>query len=165
MNKIISRVKELFLEILPAFIFFLVMFHLLLVGRVVILKRYGIPAESSAIAFVSAFIVAKVVLIANRIPFLNSYPGKPLIYNVILKTVVFSVLTMIFMLIEELVRLSGKMGGPANACSHMLEGFTWSYFLLREAWIFVLVLLYCAGAELTRVVGARRVREIFFGKA
>lgn len=149
---------------LPAFIFFLIMFGLLLIGRAVILKRYGIPTESAAVAIVSALIIAKVVLVANRIPFLNLYPKKPLIYNVLLKTVVFSILTMLFMFVEELVRLAGKQGGFAPAWAHMTDGFLWSYFLLREAWIFVLVLLYCAGAELARVIGAAKVREIFLGK-
>lgn len=164
MNKILNKIKELYLEMLPAFIFFLVMFHLLILGRRIILKRYGIPAESSAIAVISALIVAKVVLVANRIPFLNLYPKKPLIYNVILKTGVFGILTMIFMFVEEFVRLAGRVGGFSPAWAHMTDDFSWPYFLLREAWIFVLVLLYCAGAELARVIGTAKVREIFFGK-
>jgi len=164
LNKILNKARELFLEILPAFIFFLIMFHLLLVTRALILKHYGIASRSSAIAFISALIVAKVVLVANRIPFLNLYPRKPLIYNVALKTIVFSVFTMWFMLIEELVRLSRKGGGFAAAWERMTSDFTWPYFFAREAWIFVLIMLYCAGAELTRVIGKEKVMEIFFGR-
>lgn len=164
MNSIAKKIKEIFFEMLPAFIFFLIMFHLLLVTRAMILKHYGIATQSSAIAVVAALIVAKVVLIANRIPFLNLYPKRPLIYNVILKTVVFSFATMVFMLVEELARVSRKGGGFPAAWEHMTGDFVWSLFFLREAWIFVLILLYCAGSELTRIVGREKVREIFFGR-
>ena len=163
MAKIFHKIKELFLEVLPAFIFFLIMFHLLLVTKALLLKHYGIASESSAIAAISALIVAKVVLIANRIPFLNLYPRKPLIYNVVLKTMVFSIFVMLFMFVEELARLARKDGGFAAAWANISGDFSWSYFVVREAWIFVLIMLYCAGAELTRVVGKEKVTEIFFG--
>jgi hypothetical protein len=81
---IFRKIKELFLEILPAFVFFLVMFYMLLITKEIVLKRHGLPAGSSALAVVGALIVAKVVLVANRIPFLNLYPKKPLIYDVAL---------------------------------------------------------------------------------
>lgn len=164
MNKILVRIKDLFLEVLPAFIFFLVMFNLLFLTRDLVLQRHGIPVTSaSAIAVISALIVAKVVLIANRIPFLNMYPQKPLIYSVVLKTIVFSLFTMLFMTLEELLRLSRQHGGFAPAWESLTGEFSWTVFFLRQAWVFVLILLYCAGAELTKVVGREKVREIFLG--
>lgn len=164
MSKILNKIKELFLEMLPPFIFFLIMFHLLLITRALILQHHGIATRSSAIAVVSALIVAKVVLIANRIPFLNLYPKKPLIHNVVLKTVVFSIFTMLFMTIEELVRLARTDGGFSAAWGKITSDFTWPYFFVREAWIFILILLYCAGSELTRAIGKEKVAEIFFGR-
>lgn len=163
MNKILHKIKELFLEILPAFVFFLIMFHLLLVTRAFILRQHGIATRSRAIAVVSALIVAKVVLIANRIPVLNLYPKKPLIYNVALKTVVFSVFTMLFIMVEDFVHAARTGSGFAAAWSRLTGDFSWTGFFLRQTWIFVLILLYCAGSELTRVIGKERVREIFFG--
>jgi hypothetical protein len=164
MNKILNKAKELFLELLPPFIFFFIMFYLLLFTKELILKHYGIPTQSSAIAVISALIVAKVVLIANRIPFLNLYPKKPLIYNVVFKTIVFSLFTILFMLIEEFARLARVNGGCAAAWDKMTGDFTLSLFLARQAWTFVLILLYCAGAELARVIGKDKVAEIFFGR-
>lgn len=166
MSKVINKVKELFFEMLPAFIFFLIMFHLLIISRVIILQHYGVETAgySLAVAVVSALIVAKVVLVANRIPFLNLYPKKPLIHNVVLKTVVFSFFTMLFMVIEELVRLSRKNGGFDAAWQRFTDDFSWPYFLAREAWIFVLILLYVTGAELARVIGREKVIEILLGR-
>jgi hypothetical protein len=164
MKKVLNKIKELFLEMLPAFVFFLIMFHLLLITRALILQHHGIASRASTVAVISALIVAKVVLIANRIPFLNLYPKKPLIHNVVLKTIVFSIFTMLFMTLEELLRLSRTNGGFPAAWGKMTSDFAWPFFFLREAWIFILILLYCAGAELTRVIGKDKVREIFFGR-
>lgn len=164
MNKILNKARELFLEMLPPFVFFFIMFYLLLFTKALILKHYGIPTQSSAIAVISALIVAKVVLIANRIPFLNLYPKKPLIYNVVIKTIVFSIFTILFMLIEEFARLARMNGGCAAGWDKMKSDFTPALFLARQAWTFVLILLYCAGAELARVIGKDKVAEIFFGR-
>jgi hypothetical protein len=163
-NKILNKTKELLLEILPAFAFFLIMFYLLLVTKALILKHYGIATQSSAIAVISALIAAKVVLIANRIPLLNIYPRKPLIYNVVFKTIVFSIFTILFMLVEEFARLARTNGGCAAAWDKMTGDFTLPLFLARQAWTFILILLYCAGAELTRVIGKDKVMEIFLGR-
>jgi hypothetical protein len=164
LNKAAKKAKEIFFEILPPFIFFFIIFTLMFVSKELILKRYGIATQSSTMAVVAALIVAKVVLITDRIPFLNLYPRKPLIYNVVLKTVVFSIATMILMSIEEMFRLSRTDGGFPAAWEQMTGDFAWSYFFLRQAWVFMFILLYCAGAELTRVIGREKVREIFLGK-
>jgi hypothetical protein len=164
MNKILNKARELFLEVLPTFIFFLIMFHLLLITRALILQQHGIATNSRAVAVISALVVAKIVLIANRIPFLNLYPRRPLIYNVMLKTIVFSTFTMLFIVIEDFLHMARTSHGFAAAWSRLTDDFTWATFFIRQTWIFVLILLYCAGAELTRVVGKDKVREIFFGR-
>ena len=164
MNKILNKTRELFLEMVPTFIFFLIMFHLLLITRALILQQHGIATNSRAIAVISALVVAKIVLIANRIPFLNLYPKKPLIYNVILKTIVFSVFTMLFIVVEDFLHMARTGLGFAVAWDKLTDDFTWTTFFIRQTWIFVLILLYCAGAELTRVIGKDKVTEIFFGR-
>lgn len=164
MNKVFGHIKKLYLEMLPPFVFFLVMFLLLSVSRAVSAGQHVMGVVVFAAAVVGALIAAKVVLIANRLPFLNLYPRKPLIYSILAKTVIFSIGMLLFTVVEEMLRLSRKTGGLGPAWEHLVMNFTWSMFLLREMWQFVLVLFYCAGSELTRVVGREKVREIFFGR-
>jgi len=163
MNKVIAHVKKAFLRILPALFYFLIMFYILMISRAVTLKQYGITVPMSTAALIGALIFAKVVLVTDRIPFLNLYPKKPLIYNVTLKTTVFGSATLVFLLAEELVRFARKNGGFENAWHHMSVNFVWPAFLVRAMWVFVLVLFYCAWSELTNVLGAHKVKEIFFG--
>jgi hypothetical protein len=164
MNKVLNRIKDLFLEVLPAFIFFLVMFHIMMITRALVLKQYGISAPASAVAVIGALIVAKVILIANRIPFLNIYPKKPLIWNVLLKAVVFSAITFVFLIVEGILQEARRQGGLVAGFEHFGANVVWPAFWARDIWINVLILFYCAAMELAHVVGAKKMSEIFFGK-
>lgn len=163
MSKIFGHIKRLFLEILSPFLFFFIAFNLVLITRTVSLKQYGITVPASAIAVIASLIIAKVVLIANRIPFLNLYPRKPLIYNVLLKTIIYSVVTMLFLVLEQLIHMARKDGGFGAAWARITTETVWSIFWLKQTWIFVLILFYCTGSEFIRVIGKEKVREILFG--
>ena len=163
MNKIFARIKKELLQVLPTFIFFLVMFQIIVVTRALTLKAYGITTRSTAIAVVGALVVAKAVRIADKLPFLNLYPGKPLVWNAVLKTVVFSIVTSLFLFIEELLRQSHEYGGIATGYGHLKTDVVWPAFWSQEIWITVLILFYCAVIELARVIGPTKVKEIFFG--
>ena len=163
MNKIFIRIKKELLEVLPTFIFFLIMFQILVVTRALTLKAYGITAHSTAIAVIGALVVAKAVRIADKLPFLNLYPKKPLVWNAVLKTVVFGIITSFFLFIEELLRQSHEYGGIAAGYRHLKTDVVWPAFWSREIWITVLILFYCAAIELARAIGPIKVKEIFFG--
>ncbi len=163
MSKIFIRIKKEFLEVLPAFLFFLIMFYVLVVTRALTLKAYGITAHFTAIAVIGAFMVAKAVLIADKLPFLNLYPRTPLVWNAVLKTVVFSIITFFFLLIEELLHQSHKYGGIAVGYGHLKTDVIWPAFWSREIWITILLLFYCVAIEFVRVIGSDKVMQIFFG--
>ena len=163
MNKIVAYIKKELKEVLPASIFFLIMFHILVVTRALTLKAYGITAHSTAIAVIGALIVAKAILIADKLPFLNLYPRKPLVWNAVLKTVVFGIITFFFLMIEELLHQSHQYGGMTAGYEHLNTDVVWPAFWAREIWITILLLFYCSAVELARVVGPIKVREIFFG--
>lgn len=150
-------------EVIPAFLFFLVMFHILVITKTLMLKEYGIMVPASAVALISALIIAKVVLIAGRLPFLNLYPRKPLIWNVLLKTVVFSLITFLFLIAEEMVHQTRQGHSFSYAMQHFHQDMVWPVFYARVIWVVVLMLFYCIGGEFVRVIGFPRVREIFFG--
>ena len=164
MNKMISRIKKELLDVIPAFIFFLVMFYVLAITRALVLKAYGITVHSATVALIGALIVSKVILITNKLSFLNLYPKKPLIWNVVLKTIVFGTVTLAFLFIEELLRQSRQFGGMAAGYEHLKTNVEWPAFWARDIWLTVLLLFYCAAVELYRVVGEDKVKDIFFGK-
>jgi hypothetical protein len=112
-------------------------------------------------ATIGALIMAKVVFLTNKLPFLNFYPRKPLIYNVIAKTVAFSIAAMIFLILEELLRISIKTGSLSMAWERLVGENNWPAFALRQTWLSLLILFYCAAIELVRSLGTGKVKDIF----
>ena len=162
MKKFLEKIKQEVLEILPAFIFFFVMFQILLVTRSLTLKEYGITPRASAVAFLGALIVSKAIFVTDKFRFLNLYPRWPLLWNVILKTVAFSFFTFLFLFIEEWFHQADKHGSFVVAYEWVVSDVVWPVFWSGDIWITVFLLFYCAAVELTRAVGAEKIRSIFF---
>ena len=59
--------------------------------------------HTMAAATVGALLIAKVVLIADKLPIINRFPEKPLIYNVVWKTVIYIGASLLLHYLEHLV--------------------------------------------------------------
>ena len=164
MQKILEKVRKEFVEILPAFVFFFFMFQILFLTRALMLTEYGITLHGHCVALLGAVIVAKAIFIADKFPFLNFYPRRPLIWNVLAKTVAFGFLTFLFLFIEEFFHQIHKHGSFAAALERLASDVAWPVFWSGEIWITVLLLFYCAAVELARAVGTERTKTIFFLK-
>lgn len=79
--KLLTNIKNDFKEILPPAIFFFIAFTLILITKRLILSEYGISWTGFGPAFVGAFLIGKVVLLADKLPFVNRFPNRQLIYK------------------------------------------------------------------------------------
>ena len=163
MSKILLFFKKEFRELIPTTIFFLITFHIITFNRVLILEQYGIKLSASGTATVGALIVAKVILIFNKLSFVNIFSDKPLIYPIIWKTFIFSQFTLLFRCVEELIHLVSKYGSLPSASHHLIHEVVWPHFWSSQIVLLAALLLYCSAVELIREIGAIRIREIFFG--
>src|SRR5262245_63926472 len=100
MSNVWAKTKHELREAIPPAIFFLVTFHIVLLDRALMLKEYGLRLSSIAGATVGALLVAKVVLVADMLPVINRFPEKPLVYNVLWKTAIYFVASMIVHYLE-----------------------------------------------------------------
>ena len=69
MRKLWERIAHEVREVIPPTIFFFIAFHVLVLFRSLMLRQYGIQLSSVAGATVAALLVAKVVLLADMLPF------------------------------------------------------------------------------------------------
>ena len=142
--------------------FFFVAFQLIAFTETLMLKQYGISVSTFMTATVAALIVAKVVLIADMMPFVNRFPEKPLIYNVLWKTAIYMIAAFLVRFIEHLIDFVREHGNLAVAIRRMFDEVVWPHFWAVQIWLLVLFLMYCAMRELVRVLGAGRIRRLFF---
>ena len=162
MSKALSKLKHEIKEAIPPATFFFVAFQLIAFTDSLMLKQYGISVSTFVTATVGALIVAKVVLIADMMPFMNRFPEKPLIYNIAWKTAIYMIGAILVRFIEHLIDFIREYGNLSDAIGNMLDKVVWPHFWAVQIWLAVLFSMYCALRELTRVLGGDRIRRLFF---
>ena len=156
------RIKDEVRELLPPTIFFLIAFHIIVLSRALMLQEFGVKVSALAGATVGALLVAKVVLLADLLPFINRFPEKPLIYNVAWKTVTYWLGASVVHYLEHLVPVWWREGSLAAANHRLLSEMVWPHFWAIQLWLIVLLFVYCALREFVRAVGRREVMRMFF---
>lgn len=163
MSGIVAKIKHEVLEVIPPTVFFFIAIGLLILTKRLMLQQYGIEFADFGAAVIGALIIAKVVLIVDYFPFINKFPDKPLIYNVIWKTVIYVLAAFIVRLGEHFVPLVIKYGSIGEAASHLLDDVVWPQFWIIYIWLSVLLFVYCSLRELVRAIGKDQVLTLFFG--
>jgi hypothetical protein len=163
MSKLSEKVKEEIKALLPPTVFFFFALHLVALLRVLMLKGTGIALNTSASVTLAALILGKAVLIADALPFINRYPDKPLVYNVAWKTAIYFLIAMLVHYVERLVDFWRAAGGFIEGNQKLLAEIVWPHFWAIQIFLLLLILMYCTMRELVRVIGAHKVRQIFFG--
>src|SRR5215470_117340 len=149
-SKVWRTITHEFFEVLPPTIFFLISFNIVLLDRALMARQYGLQLSSELGATVMALLVAKVVLIADKLPFINRFPEKPLVYNVVWKTAIYVAASMVVHYLEHLLPLWWRMGDFAAANEHLWGEIVWPHFWAVQLWLVVLIFIYCTARELVR---------------
>ena len=163
MSKVFRFIKKEIKEALPAVIFFFVIFHLGAITQALLLKDYGITNTRSAIATAFALIVAKVILIADKLPVAKVFHHRPAIYTIAWKTFIFGLITLLFRFIEETIPVAFRYGSIRGATEHFFQDLSWSHFWAIQMWLTVSLALFCTAAELIDECSAARVKKRLFG--
>jgi hypothetical protein len=163
MSKLTRKIKEELAELLPPTVFFFVALHILALIYALMDKRTGINMPTSATVTVAALILAKSVLLADLMPFINRYPGKPLVWNVVWKTTVYFFVAAVLHYLERLYEFWKQAPDFLAANQKMLAEQVWPHFWAIQILLTVLILMYCVTSEVARVVGADKLKTMFFG--
>jgi len=163
MNRVVEKVKEEFLAVLPPTIFFFVALHIVAVIRALMARGTVYQPLSTLAIAIAALIIGKAVLIADLLPSINRFPERPLIFNIVWKTVIYVVVATAIHFAERWIEFSRESKSLVAGWDEMAAQIVWPHFWAIEILLLVLVLLYCTSRELIRVIGRERVRRIFFG--
>jgi hypothetical protein len=162
LNKGIEKLKEEFLALLPPTIFFFIALHIVGLVRVLMTRGTGLPATSSAQIAIAALIIGKAVLLADLWPAINRFPHRPLIYNIVWKTVIYYAVASFIHYLERLYDFAKAAGGIAAGNEKLLAEIVWPHFWALQIVLLVIILNYCVIRELGRVLGERRMIRMFF---
>jgi hypothetical protein len=143
-------------EMMPAMLFFLIVFHLIDATRAAIFRDYHMTATSTMVATVSALIVAKAILIADKLPIARRFSSRA-IYNVAWRALLFTAVALLFRDLEELIPVWFRHGSVEETVREKVASSSWLHFGILHVWLFTLVLLYCVGEVLVDFIGRGRV--------
>ena len=143
------------------FLYLFILFGLFTIHEAIILEQHHIDYTYAGFALVNALILAKVMLVAEDLRLGRQFDDRPLIYPVLLKSVLFAVLFICFRVIENVITglwdgktllesLPGIGGGG-------IEGVV-SVAIIES---FALIPFF-AFAEISRVLGAAALQTLIF---
>jgi len=158
MGKAIRWMGRETLEIMPAFAFFSIAFSIVIATDTLYVRGYAIHGLHFVGAIVLALIVSKAMLIADAIPFVDAFPHRPLIYNTVWKTCIYTGVAVLIYFAERAIRL-------AIQGARLEHGIPWSRFWMVIIWLLVTFLVYVSYRELDRRLGQGKLRQQFLGAA
>src|SRR5580698_2416271 len=97
-------------------------------------------------------------------PFLRRFDHRPLIYPILFKTVIYTLLVFVARLIEALIHylVEGGVLGHGGFIADLVDRFSWAHFAAIQLWIFVLFLIYVGVSEVNQRLGPGRLRALLF---
>lgn len=163
MSKATEKLKEELLALIPPTLYFFVILHIVALIRVLMVKATGITVDTTTSIAIAALILGKSVLIADMLPAINRFPEKPLIWNILWKTVIYFAMASLIHYLERLYDFWKLAPGFAAANEKLLSEIVWPHFWAVQILLVSLILVYCVMSELVRVLGADRMKAMFFG--
>ncbi|MEH6404141.1 MAG: hypothetical protein V7750_12255, partial [Sneathiella sp.] len=157
MAKVLRFIRHEFMLVLPPTLFFLVAFNVITLTKALMLREHGIDFAGFGVAALGALVVGKVVLVADKLPLINKFPEKPLMYNVIWKTVIYVVAAFLVRYVEHLIPFVSEFGNLVTANNHLLHEVIWPRFWSTQIWLLVLFFVYACLRELIRYIGREQV--------
>ena len=145
-------------------VYFSAGFCMITVAERLFTRGSGVEVASFARAIVGGLIVAKVLLLVDLVPFVNAFPHKPLVYNIVWKSLLYIAGSVVFLYLEPFVEdlfkgmVLAASGG--RALQRLMLPKTWA----TEIILAMLLLGFVTMQELSRVIGKDQLKHMFFGQ-
>jgi hypothetical protein len=139
-------------------------FMAFLTYRRLISREFGVTSFHYGFAVVEALIIAKVILIGKALGLGGKTTGRSLAFEAVRASVVYAILVCIFAILEHVI--GGLIHGERLAASfrHMLDQGIYE-ILGKTIVMFVAFIPFFGIWELDRVLGERKIFDLFFKKA
>jgi hypothetical protein len=158
-----AKLKEELLALVPPTVFFFVALHLFALVRALMTQGTGLPPSSSVQIAIAALIIGKAVVLADLWPPINRFPERPLIYNIVWKTVIYYAAASVIHYLERLYDFSKAAGGIAAGNHKLIAEMIWPHFFALQVVLLLIIFNYCVIRELGRAMGEARMLRLFFG--
>jgi hypothetical protein len=144
--------------------YLLLLFGVLALHEAIVSAKDGIEYHFYGFAIVNALVLGKVILVAEDLRFAEWFREKRPIYAILAKSFAFTILLLIFDIVEEVIvgRFKGKTIG--ESFPHIGDGSPRSFIFVIIIF-FIALIPFFAFREIGRVFGERELRSLFLTPA
>lgn len=155
-EKILKEFTEYFFN----FLFMAVIFSAIIFYRRLVLAHHGIILDDYFVGVFKAFVIAKVVMLGGFLSISRKFENKPLIIPVFYKAFIFTILVMLFDIIEVYIKGLFMNFDLVVAFLELKDELT-IVWLGGAMLIFFIFIPFFAFRELARIMGKDKVRNLF----
>jgi hypothetical protein len=156
--------KKEFVQYIGSAIFFAAAFCLIALANKLMVAGSEVHVASFARAIIGGLIVAKLLFFVDLVPGVNAFHGKPLIFNILWKTPIYLIMSLVYRYLEPVIGSVVAGVSVAEAHARAIEEFTHPTFWAIEVWLAALFAVFVMMRELTLALGKDKVRILFFGR-
>ncbi len=158
-----QRVIEEFKRFVIIFLYLWLVFGLLSIHKSMVLSQRHLDYAEHTFAIINALVFAKVLLVGEHLHLGQRFENRPLIYSILHKSLIFSVVLISFHIVESTA--VGVWHGHTIADSvPQLFGWDPKGLLSIGFTCFVLLLPFFGFREIARAIGREKMRALLFGK-
>ena len=143
---------------IPAFLFFMVFFHMLAITRTVAENDMELMALRASAATIGALLVAKSILVVEALP-LARWFSRILIVNILWRTLLFGLVVLAFRILEQAVEDYFSKGHFKGVAAFFAQSLS-PPVLVEVGWIFIGMFGFCLVAEYCRLLGGDLVWKV-----
>ena len=158
-----EKASEEFKRFIVIFLYLWVVFGLLSLHTSLVLSQRHLNYQEHTFAIINAFVFAKVLLLGEHFHLGTRFADKPLIYPILHKCFVFTVLLISFHIIESVAVGVWRGNSIANSLPPIL-GWNPRGLLAVGVICFVLLLPFFGFREIARVMGRSEMWALLFGR-
>ena len=147
-----GRLLHSFREFLAMFLYLWLLFALFTYHKAIVLAQQCIPYEALGIAFFNAFVLAKVMLVAEDMRLGTRFRRKAPIFPVLHKSVLFAIIFICFNLLESIVIGLWRGKTIAETIPEFWRG-SFAEVVIGSLIVTVALMPFFAFRELSRVMG------------
>ncbi len=156
------RLRNEFKRMAAIFAYLWTVFGILVLHEWIVLSRHGIDYRFYGLAFVNAWILAKVVLVTEHLDVLPRWVGRPPIYRIVTRSIGLALILVVAYTLEE--TLIGLFSGRTLADSLPTIGGGVRGYAAIGVIMAVALVPYLTFRELGRILGRERLRALILSE-
>lgn len=158
----IDQLRKEISQVFASFLFFFTTFNLINLTEGLRLEREGILPVGFWTLLLASLVVAKVILIVDHLPFVDLFPNRPLIYNILWKTGLYGLTIFLLRILDRW--LPFYLEGPSLEIStaSFLQMLNWPAFFAIQIWYLFLFFLFVFLSEISKQIGREKIYGLLF---